>query len=200
MRKDGTVARTVTNTARFGRVTQYRVTLDGVTFTAEHTSGAGENYSLSTHVGVCGISGLSSYFGGLPTIKGGRGIAERFLALATELRADPANFIKPEHADSRTRHASMCTDEAACGRFRTIHPTDRNVATEAEQERAKTAGTYAFNTGHPNVWHESARMRAMLNPGDQHTARGRTLIDLFESTWESNAAYARSRDTVTAGA
>lgn len=107
------VSRWESNTARFGRVITYRVELDGVTFKAERMVGLSEDYTVYAHVGLCGVSHVSN----LARVSGGRGVADRFLTIAQQLREDPSTFIKPDEPGKRT-HAEMCCDRPACGRFR----------------------------------------------------------------------------------
>lgn len=114
-----TVTRSVSNSARFGRVIQYRVTLDGVTFTAERMVGLNDDYTISTNVGHCGMSfhEPTDANGERFRVPGGSRVVRQFETLARELRQDPANFTNPRHAEQGSHHASLCTDKAACGRF-----------------------------------------------------------------------------------
>lgn len=189
----GNVIRYESNTARFGRVITYRVVIDGVAFTAERMVGVHNDYRVSTTVGVCGHSGRSDV-ATVPSRAPGGKIEDRFAALAAELRKDPANFIHPKHADPTTRHAAMCTDQKACDRFREYPARDHSQANDADLSRADTAGTWAFNTGHPKDWTTVYRMRALIEPDEQHTPRALQLIEAFNARWEANAEYARRRD------
>lgn len=114
-----TVHRSVSVTERFGKVITYQVTLDGVTFSAERMVGLHESYWISTHIGHCGHSfhQPTGPDGKRINVPGGSRVSARFLAIATELRRDPANFTDDHHQPG-TRSASLCTDREACDRFR----------------------------------------------------------------------------------
>lgn len=104
------VTRTETNTARFGRVITYRVKVGNVTVSAERMVGLDDDYSVSTHVGQCGMSFCQPVIDGERVkVTGGNGVAARVLAAAETIVAAGAYV---------NRHP-LCTDRAACGQAAT---------------------------------------------------------------------------------
>jgi hypothetical protein len=189
--------RNETNTARFGRVVTYTLVLDGVTFTAERMVGLHDDYSISTHVGHCGMSHQTLTV----RLPAGHATAARFEALAERLRQDPTNFVSASHNEWGTISEGICTDRTACDTYRGPKTVNHNEASPADLDRARTAGVYAFNTGHPKVWQDSQMVRDLFTyPREQHTERGKQIIARFEASWQQNADYQIKRDAERAAA
>lgn len=103
----------------------YRVTLDGVTFTAERVHALHKDFSVSVHVGACDLS----YRLLEVRLRGGYGIGQRFAALAAELRADESRFVSRFHTERGTISEGLCQDRPACDRFRpTLYVSLRDAA------------------------------------------------------------------------
>jgi hypothetical protein len=96
------------------RLTIYRLSLDGVTFTAARQTETERDFTVTVHVGQCPVSFVDPGV----KIKGGHGLRVRFQAAAEQLRANPERFLSRFHLERGTISEGLCQDRAACDRFR----------------------------------------------------------------------------------